>query len=85
VTVGSMEEELYASLAEVVRKDYPGSIVTHFTAVVTVVDDEGTEMILTLDRPEQALWQSMGLLKFVEELRSALIKDRVTQDEDEDE
>jgi hypothetical protein len=79
-----MEEELYSSLAEVVRKDYPGSIITHFTAVVTVVDDEGTEMILTLDRPDQALWQSMGMLDFVREMRRALIAARVNEQDESD-
>jgi hypothetical protein len=48
------------------------------------VDDEGTEIILTLDRPEQALWQSMGMLDFVREMRRALIAARVSeQDEGE--
>lgn len=77
-----MEEELYSSMAEVIRKDYPGSIITHFTAVATIVDDEGTEIILTLDRPGQALWQSMGMLDFVREMRRALIAARVSEQEE---
>lgn len=74
-----MEEELYSKLTEVLRSDYPGSIVTHFTAVVTVVDSEGAELIITLDRPEQAMWQSMGMLDFVREMRRALIANQVRE------
>lgn len=79
-----MEEDLYSSLTETIQKDYPGSIVTHFTAVVTIVDDEGTEIILTLDRPDQALWQSMGMLDFVREMRRAIISQRVSEQDEGD-
>lgn len=79
-----MEEELYSQLTDVIRKDYPGSIVTHFTAVTTIVDEQGTEIIITLDRPDQALWQSMGMLDFVREMRRAIISQRISeQDEGE--
>jgi hypothetical protein len=79
-----MEEDLYSKLSEVIRKDYPDSIVTHFTAVVTVVDAEGTELVITLDRPEQPLWQSMGMLDFVREMRRAIIANQVCEPNEDD-
>lgn len=79
-----MEESLYQKIVEVIQTDYPGSLVTHWSAVVTLVTDEGTELILTLDRPEQALWQSMGMLDFVREMRRAIISRQVTDQPDED-
>lgn len=79
-----MEEELYTELSNVVRKEYADSLVTHFTAVVTVVQADGTEIILTLDRPDQALWQSMGMLDFVREMRRALIANQVCEHDGDD-
>lgn len=79
-----MEDELYTQLIEVIRKEYPGSIVTHWTTVATVVQEDGTELILTLDRPEQALWQSMGLIDMVREMRRALISNQVCESPDTD-
>lgn len=79
-----MEEKLFSMLTEVIQEDYPGSLVTHFTTVVTVVTDDGTEMVVTLDRPDQAIWQSMGMLDFVREMRRAIIACQVS-DHDEEE
>lgn len=84
MSVSSLEDELYTQLIELVRKEYAGSIVTHWTAVITVVQEDGTELILTLDRPEQALWQSMGLIDMVREMRRALISNQVCGEDSED-
>jgi hypothetical protein len=80
-----MESSLYEKIAEVVQEDYPGSLVTHWSAVVTIVTDEGTEVILTLDRPEQPLWQSMGLLDFVREMRRGVITSQISEHDERDE
>jgi hypothetical protein len=80
-----MEEKLFSLLTDVLREDYPGSIVTHYTTVATVITEDGTELVVTLDRPDQAIWQSMGMLDFVREMRRAIIANQVCEhDEDPD-
>ncbi len=83
MSTAELEEELYPAITAVIQKDYPGSLVTHFTTIITVVSDDGTEMILTLDRPDQPLWQSMGMMDFVREMRRAMIQSQVHEQDDD--
>lgn len=69
-----MEEELFPAITEVVKKEYPGSIVTHWSASVAVVTEDGTELVVMLDRPGQSVWQSIGLSEFTAKMRDEAIR-----------
>lgn len=79
-----MEEQLHAALSEIIRTEYPDSLVTHFTAVATLVTAEGGELVVTLDRPEQPMWQSMGMIDFLREMRRAMIANSVADQPEDD-
>lgn len=70
-----MEESLHSQIGDVIQKQYPGAFVTHWSASVAVVTPQGTEMVVILDRPGQAIWQSMGLTSFTAEMRQSAIYD----------
>lgn len=87
VSVSELEETLHPLIGDVIQKKYPGALVTHWTASVAVVTPTGTEMVVILDRPGQAIWASMGLEKFVSEMRKGAIfegADPDFHDDDED-
>lgn len=80
-----MEEGLLPAVTEVIQKEYPGSIVTHWSAAIAVVTPDGAEMVVMLDRPGQSIWQSLGLERFVSEMRKAAIhgSHHVSEDDDD--
>lgn len=73
VSVAQLEESLHPQIGEILQKKYPGALVTHWTAAIAVVTPSGTEMVVILDRPGQAIWQSFGLEKFVSEMRKSAV------------
>lgn len=78
-----MEENLHSHVTETVQGAYPGALVTHWSAAVAIVTPAGHEMIVMLDRPGQAIWQSMGLEKFCSEMRQAAVYASAPDDEEE--
>lgn len=78
-----MEESLHPKITETIQVTYPGALVTHWSASVAIVTPEGNEMIVILDRPGQAIWQSMGLEKFSAEMRQAAVYSSAPDDEEE--
>lgn len=78
--IPQLEEHLDAAVIRSIQEQNPGSIVTYWTTIVTIVSADGTEMLLTLDRPGQEMWQSMGLLDMTREMRRALIARQVSGD-----
>jgi hypothetical protein len=77
-----MEEGLLPAITEVIQSEYPGSIVTHWSAAIAVVTPDGTEMVVMLDRPGQSLWQSIGLSEFSSKMRDAAINSAHLDDEE---
>lgn len=85
VSVSELEEALHPQIGDILQKKYPGALVTHWTASVAVVTPAGTEMVVILDRPGQAIWQSLGLEAFVKEMRQAAVYSHEADDELDDE
>lgn len=79
-----MEENLHPEITEVIQGTYPGALVTHWSAAVAIVTPAGNEMIVILDRPGQAIWQSLGLETFVSEMRKGAMYSSTPGDDDDD-
>lgn len=69
-----LEGALDQSMIAAVQGEQEGMLVTHWTAVLTVMDSDGTELMLTLDRPGQSIWQSAGLIEVSRDLRKGLVQ-----------
>lgn len=78
-----LEGALDQSMISAVQGEQEDMLLTHWTAVLTVMTPDGTELMLTLDRPGQSLWQSAGLIEVSRDLRKSLVQQQGSGEIDE--
>lgn len=72
--IARLEGALDQSMIAAVQGEQEDMLVTHWTTVMTVMQTDGTELMLTLDRPGQSVWQSAGLIEVSRDLRKSLVQ-----------